>query len=639
MLQAMTKVQIIGAKALQQPTVRLLQRLGVMQIESWQDSQSAMAPGNSLGNSVIQLRERLLHLITRVEAMLSALPDNISTFSPTAYQELDEQKVEFLVQIVEEGIGKLEPQLQDLIQTRTHLEDRLSALPRYAATLRQVLPLIPADSDMEYYSMAAVLLERRYHETLQIIIDQLTEQTEGLCEVLSRPVDADTIAAVLIFPKSVSNAVGDLLGRENIAQVRLPSELEGESFEQALSTIEQRMQKIPKELDRIQANLLQLAQTWRESLQVWQTLLRENLDQIDICTHFGATDSTFIIEGWMPASRLPELEESLNAEVGDELMVVRLPLNSEEQQQAPVVLENRRLVKPFEPLVKLLSLPKYGTYDPTALMSFFLPLFFGMILGDIAYGAILFLIMLYLRRRFVNRATLRSLAEVLMIGSVWGVVFGFVYGEFLGTLGESVGIHPLWFDRGHDVESLFLMTGAIGAGHIFLGIILGIWDAIRRSSRHRFIEKTSMLVALIALFLLTAVLADYLPDSLLTPVIALLIVALVVLIYTMGRLGPLLGPLEVLGTVGNILSYLRIAAVGLASVYLAQVANELVGAVGNVFVGLIIATLLHSLNIVLGAFSPTIQSLRLHYVEFFSKFYEGGGRPFQPFQRSIPRHR
>ena len=147
-----------------------------------------------------------------------------------------------------------------------------------------------------------------------------------------------------------------------------------------------------------------------------------------------------------------------------------------------------------------------------------------------------------------------------------------------------------------------------------------------------------MLVALIALFLLTAVLADFLPASLLTPVVALLIVALVILIYTMGRLGPLLGPLEVVGAVGNILSYLRIAAVGLASVYLAQVANELVGAVGNLFVGLIIATLLHALNIALGAFSPTIQSLRLHYVEFFSKFYEGGGQPFQPFQRSIARH-
>jgi V/A-type H+-transporting ATPase subunit I len=92
--------------------------------------------------------------------------------------------------------------------------------------------------------------------------------------------------------------------------------------------------------------------------------------------------------------------------------------------------------------------------------------------------------------------------------------------------------------------------------------------------------------------------------------------------------------LELLGTVGNILSYLRIAAIGLSSVYLAQVANELAGLTGNLLIGLIIAGLFHALNLVLGTFSPTIQSLRLHYVEFFSKFYQGGGQPFYPFQRS-----
>jgi V/A-type H+-transporting ATPase subunit I len=212
-----------------------------------------------------------------------------------------------------------------------------------------------------------------------------------------------------------------------------------------------------------------------------------------------------------------------------------------------------------------------------------------------------------------------------------------MYGEVFGTLGETLGFHPLWFDRGHEVQALFLLTIGIGAGHIVLGLCLGVWLAVRRRSRHEVIEKAATLVSLAALFLLVAVLTDYLPDTFFTPAIALLVVGLAILMYSLGGIGVLLGPLELLGTVGNILSYLRIAAIGLSSIYLAQVANELAGVTGNLLLGLIIAGLFHALNIVLGAFSPTIQSLRLHYVEFFGKFYKGGGQPFRPFQRSMVR--
>jgi len=141
-----------------------------------------------------------------------------------------------------------------------------------------------------------------------------------------------------------------------------------------------------------------------------------------------------------------------------------------------------------------------------------------------------------------------------------------------------------------------------------------------------------MLVGLIALFLIVGVMAEVLPDELMTPALAGLIVGIVLLGASMGWLGVLMGPIEFIGLIGNVLSYLRIAAIGLASVYLAKVANDVAGIVGNIIVGIILSVLIHSLNLVLGAFSPTIHSLRLHYVEFFRKFYEGGGRPYKPYK-------
>jgi V/A-type H+-transporting ATPase subunit I len=152
----------------------------------------------------------------------------------------------------------------------------------------------------------------------------------------------------------------------------------------------------------------------------------------------------------------------------------------------------------------------------------------------------------------------------------------------------------------------------------------------REHDRRRLGTAVGTLLALVGLMAIVGVVVDRLPSGFMTPAIAVVVVGTVLLIAMEGPIGLLTGPLELMGLVGNVLSYLRIAAIGIASVYLARVANEL-GALGPIWLGVIIAGLFHSLNLVLGVFSPTIQALRLHYVEFFGKFYQGDGTPFQPF--------
>lgn len=636
MLLPMVKVQILGTKPCLARTVPILQRMGTLQIDQWSEVRLSSQQRMVHDDKATRLRERLAYLSTQVEAVLSTLPP-LEAPPPPDDEVYDHRSADWLLSTVETDLAELNPQIRALSTQRDQLEAQLSSLPRYEATLRQLLPLIPAFVELEQYAVTAILVERRYQVALETITRNLEELTNGLCEVISREVDRDLLAAVLIFPKNQAGVVSKLLGQENISQLRLPAEFAGQPLERVLTDIRRRLEAIPRQLAEIKDKFDALAQSWRPRLLTWQALLRDHLAQIDVCTNFGQTDYTFVIEGWIPKNKLVEVEATLAREIGDEVVITALPIGPAEKEQAPVAFDNPALAKPFEPLVGLLALPKQGSIDPTPLMAIFMPIFFGLILADIAYGAIVLALMLYLRQRLKHRATLRSLAEVLMIGAGWSIVFGFLFGEFFGTLGESFGLHPLWFDRGHDVQSLFLLTIGIGVGHIVLGLGLGVWQAFQHHNRHELVEKIAMLVSLAAIFLLIAVLTDYLPDSFFTPAVALLVVGLAILIYSLGGLGMLLGPLELLGTVGNILSYLRIAAIGLSSVYLAQVANELGGIFGNLLVGLIIAGFFHALNIVLGAFSPTIQSLRLHYVEFFSKFYEGGGQPFHPFQRSISR--
>ncbi|MEA3441490.1 MAG: V-type ATPase 116kDa subunit family protein, partial [Chloroflexota bacterium] len=258
---------------------------------------------------------------------------------------------------------------------------------------------------------------------------------------------------------------------------------------------------------------------------------------------------------------------------------------------------------------------------------------FGMMLGDVVYGLILLLISLLLTRRF-KEGLMHDILIVLAMGSGWSIVFGFLYGEALGTLGAKFGLQPIWFERAskEHVASLLMMSLIVGAVHITLGLILGVWEAIKERKRSHLLERGGMLLGLCCLFLIVGVLMNYLPDDFMTPAISGLIIGIVLLSASLGWLGILIGPIEFIGLIGNVLSYLRIAAIGLASIYLAKVANDVAGMLGSVVVGVILAVLVHSLNLVMGAFSPTIHSLRLHYVEFFRKFYEGGGNPYKPFK-------
>jgi V/A-type H+-transporting ATPase subunit I len=271
-------------------------------------------------------------------------------------------------------------------------------------------------------------------------------------------------------------------------------------------------------------------------------------------------------------------------------------------------------------------------------MTLFLPLMFGVMVGDVVYGAVLLALGLSARRRFAGRSPVAAdLSAVLVLGSAWAIVFGFVFGEALGNLGKNVfGDFALWVYRGDAtaLEPLLLFALAIGATHVLLGVLLGLWQSWRDRERRAALDRIGTLLFLVGLFAVAGYAAGALPDGSMTPALALMLVGLALVMALHGTLGIMMGPLELLGTIGNVLSYLRLAAVGLASVYLAIVANEL-ATVGPLWLGVIVAAFFHVLNLALAGFSPLIQALRLHYVEFFSKFFIGGGRRFRPFGTRI----
>lgn len=634
MIVPMAKVQIIGPASCLDETLQQLYQLRLVQIVD-HAPQSGMALRTvTLGAQRLQEQETLRYLRARLEALLQLLPDQSATTKPP--EPLVVFSVEELAALRAE-IEALTPRVEALVQRMDALRQEQAALPRYAQSIQRLLPLVPTLAQPQGYETVALLLNRRHAQVLDLLSEELSALVGQRFVVTSAPVDGDTVGAVLVFPRRYSAQVHALLGRERVSEVRLPPSLAEMPLSRALATIEQRLQQIPEELAAVKQELDALVAPHRPRWAAASRYIAARLSQLEVVRLVGATAHTFVLFGWVPREELPRLQALLADRVGPAVVCHEMPLTAEDHEQAPVLLKNPPPARPYEFLVRLLSLPRYGTVDPTVLMSLFLPLFFGITLGDVAYGLALVAIALLLRRKLgAGSATWRDLSYVLLMGGVWSVVFGFVYGEFLGNLGHRLGMHPLWLNREEALQPLLLFSVAIGVGHVTLGLLLGVWVAWRERHRHALLEKIGLLVALIGLFLMAAAVIGRLPRGFFTPGVAGLVVGLVLLIRSMGALGLLMAPLEVLSTVGNMLSYLRIAAIGLSSVYLARVANEMVGALGPLWLGVLVAVFFHALNVALGAFSPTIHSLRLHYVEFFGKFYQEGGTKFEPFGASSP---
>ena len=139
--------------------------------------------------------------------------------------------------------------------------------------------------------------------------------------------------------------------------------------------------------------------------------------------------------------------------------------------------------------------------------------------------------------------------------------------------------------------------------------------------------------SIVFVFCAALALTSFVKETLLSQLQRPLLISLGIMVPVLLVTGGLMAPLEVLKTFGNIVSYARIMAIGLTSVLLAYVANHLAGTIGSIWVGVLVAVLLHAFNILLGVFAPTIHSLRLHYVEFLSKFTAPGGKSFKPLTK------
>jgi V/A-type H+-transporting ATPase subunit I len=333
-----------------------------------------------------------------------------------------------------------------------------------------------------------------------------------------------------------------------------------------------------------------------------------------------------------------------------------------------VTLKNPAWAKPFELLHGFLNTPKYGSYDPTTMVAMFFPLFFGMVVGDMGIGLLFGLAAWWLGNLARQKKNLvigflganlgpdvvGSLSKVLWWMTFWAMVFGFIYGEFFGTFLEKLHI---FYDPNHVEEhgrglipilvnrldfaktSIFLMLTSIAFGvfQVLYAFSIRMQQGLKHGHMSHFWEGLGYLSSSVALIVGAYAYLSKTSSPVLT---AIIVIGLVLFVFSVIRSGIPLMAAEFLGKGGQILSYIRIYAVGVAGALLASLANQIgfgmaerwgiPGAILGFIVGLVVMLLI----IAITTLGHVLQPIRLLWIEFGTNFgfYDESGRPYRPFR-------
>ncbi|MDA8098121.1 MAG: hypothetical protein M0042_00680 [Nitrospiraceae bacterium] len=625
MIVRMSKIEVAGPKDLLRDVLERLRGLGVFQVDPEavkikEEGGEEHVRSFALDEETAVERLFLEDLHAKIDDLLSSLP-NIAVRE--SYID-----AETVVQIVANAVPRHCSHSHELSERLDVLVKERDELDRYGIFLGAMASLV--GSARETPDLEFIGLTIREPDMVPRLRDVISRITDWKYELQTDTADDGSLVGLITVERSIADRVKGTLHDEQVPELTFPAAFGSMNFPEKIAYVKKRVLEVDGEIATIRDELARFAKRWTPLYRNVRAWIDDRLALLRTTAQAFETKMCFFIHGWIPSRDLAGLRSSLAGAYGQPVVVDELEIREEDLERVPIALRNPAYFRPFEILTSLLPLPAYTSYDPTPFIGIFFPIFFGIILGDAGYGIVLAILAFWARRRFRTERMIRDGATILFISACYALLFGVLFGEFFGDLPERLfHLQPLVVERRTAIVPMLLFSLAIGIGHILLGLALGAVNAFQRNVKREALYKLLSIVIIFAILAIFASQFGIFPSVLSRPAILLILFLTPLLFFS----GGVLAPLEFLKNIGNIISYVRITAIGLTSVLLAFVANELGGLTGDVVTGVVVAGLIHALNIVLGVFSPSIHSLRLHYVEFFSKFIEHGGRKYEPLRR------
>ena len=635
----MNKVMLIAPTDKQNDLLDAIQELQSLEVTSLEQAKELFAE-NSIAlqeadadgiNALQQKFEGIHAAITFVEK---------NQKQPSLIQKLKTPREQFALSELQKEVQKwgtdaLVDHVESIRNTLRKKDDELKELREKEALLRKwsALDFYPKD-----------IFKHPYTKTKMGTIPQATDNAylDGLKEselisVYEVYHTREEIGVLVTYPRKAQQAAKEELAKAHFSIVWY-------AFEEAPSV------ELEKNLKAQQA-VVEAKKKVLEDLQEEKDLLRQlqlsaevtynELQKEQAKNELVNGQHVFVLQGWMTQKAAEAVESQLKEKLGEgEYVFLPLEIAEEEYEEVPTVLENNTFLQPFENLTEMYGLPKYGELDPTPYTAPFYLVFFGMMAADLGYGALLWLGTFIMLKFFhFDKGTNRNLKFFHLLSypvMIWGIVFG-------SAFGADLPFQPLSLSK--DLITIMILSIIFGVIQIMVGLSLGAYSNLKKKAYTDAYTSHLGWLAIITGIILYVLGSMVLNISWIATIgssiaiIAAVAIVVVTVLTSENKWGGLASGLYNLygisGYVADVVSYTRLMALAVSGGSIASAFNMLVGflpPVARFTAGIFLIVALQGLNIFLSFLGAYVHGLRLQFVEFFGKFYDGGGHALKPFK-------